>query len=89
LLDFAILAAEYGVLNKKAQCKDVTDEVLKIVRQQGGDQLLLKPETKSLIFGNPAPKSKKQFQVTCAMKGSIKVLVFNDIDAVNLNATSI
>lgn len=86
--EFAILEAKYGVLNRTDQCKDVTDQVIKICMMQGGDQLLLKSETKSVIFGNPAPKSRKQFQVTCAVKGSIKIKVFQDTDAVNISAKS-
>jgi hypothetical protein len=82
------LDAKYGVLNRTDQCKDVTEQVLKIVAMQGGDQLLLKADTKSVVFGNPAPKSRKQFQVTCAVKGSIKVKTFQDTDAVKINANS-
>lgn len=40
------------------------------MKMQGGDQLLLKAETKSLIFGNPAPKAKKQLQITAQVKGN-------------------
>jgi hypothetical protein len=86
--DFIILDAKYGVINKIDQCKDVTDEILNIVKLQGGDQLILKAETKSIIFGNPSPKAKKQLQITAQVKGKIKVRAFHDMDAVNVNAST-
>ena len=40
------------------------------MKMQGGDQLLLKAEAKSIIFGNPSPKAKKQLQITAQVKGN-------------------
>jgi hypothetical protein len=58
------------------------------VKLQGGDQLLLKAEAKSIIFGNPSPKAKKQLQITAQVKGKIKVRTFQDTEVVNVNATT-
>jgi len=55
---FHIISAHYGVLSSHNRSKDVTEVLRNISINQGG-QLILHPEPKSTIFGNPAEGKKK------------------------------
>eukprot|EP01130_Rhizamoeba_saxonica_P004512 TRINITY_DN1841_c0_g1_i1.p1 TRINITY_DN1841_c0_g1~~TRINITY_DN1841_c0_g1_i1.p1 ORF type:complete len:875 (+),score=207.28 TRINITY_DN1841_c0_g1_i1:343-2625(+) len=85
---FMILHGTYGKLGSPKKCKEITLQLQQIVMTQGGDQLILKGEKKSQLFGNPAEGKKKQLEIVFSANGVVKRRTFKDSDYVELNADS-
>jgi len=81
---FQILSATYGILDSRTKSKDVTEVLKNIVKNQGGNQLVLYSEPKSIIFGNPAERRRKKLEIVFSNNGAIKKRIYNDNDPVTL-----
>jgi len=92
-----ILHATYGKLkhektekNSDPEQVEVTHKLQKIMEQQGGNQLILNSGSKKKIFNFPTKKVKdKKLRIVCSIKGSIKVLIYPDQDAVLLTPDTV
>jgi len=97
--NFVLLSATYGRLkplektsDKKAtpEQMEVTDTLHKIMRQQGGNQLILNAGPKSKLFGfTSSKKTKKQLKIVYSIRGKdgemqLMEKVFQDGDPVKL-----
>uniref|UniRef100_A0A6B2L220 DH domain-containing protein n=1 Tax=Arcella intermedia TaxID=1963864 RepID=A0A6B2L220_9EUKA len=93
--NFYVISAIYGKLRTgttstdKSDQIDVTSNILKIIEQQGGNQLILNSGSKSKLFNyTGAKKVKKQLKITCSIKQQVKEFIFQDTEGFVLNADS-
>lgn len=87
-----ILHASYGKLktektdkNSELEQIEVTNILQKIMAQQGGNQLILNSGSKAKLFGFTKKVKTKQLRIVCSIRGTVKVLIYQDQEAVLLN----
>eukprot|EP01125_Pyxidicula_operculata_P016670 TRINITY_DN576_c4_g1_i5.p1 TRINITY_DN576_c4_g1~~TRINITY_DN576_c4_g1_i5.p1 ORF type:complete len:115 (-),score=32.68 TRINITY_DN576_c4_g1_i5:186-530(-) len=86
--EFVILKGIYGYLKHDEQTIDVTHILLDIVKQQGGNQLILNSGPKAGIFSNPAKKKKRALRILWqASDHQIHERIYQDNDPVHLNSS--
>jgi hypothetical protein len=79
---FVVINSIFGILKNEKKCKDVTQIIQDVVKQQGGKSLFLKEGPKKALFGNPAEGRKKQLIVVYSVNGEIFRKTFNEDEKV-------
>jgi len=85
---FVIISGTYGRLGHEKHCKDVTVILRDLVKQQGGNKLVVAAGPKKEIFGNPAEGKKKHLTIIFSCNGRMRRLTFKDNDPVSIDINS-
>jgi len=85
---FVIISGTYGRLGHEKHSKDITVILRDLVKQQGGNKLVLAAGPKKETFGNPAEGKKKHLTIIFSCNGRMRRLTFKDNDPVNIDINS-
>eukprot|EP01125_Pyxidicula_operculata_P009090 TRINITY_DN3008_c0_g1_i1.p1 TRINITY_DN3008_c0_g1~~TRINITY_DN3008_c0_g1_i1.p1 ORF type:complete len:435 (-),score=115.83 TRINITY_DN3008_c0_g1_i1:114-1418(-) len=88
---FAVVGGTYGCIESEhdEDTVDVTEQLKKVTKQQGGGQLIIDEGTKVPLFGiDPCPTKEKTLVILYSINGNVKSKHYKDVEPVELNAHS-